>query len=156
MKNIQKVSGIVKQVVINGGETHGSLLTPKWIVEYYKRKGIDLYVYVGELSDEDGIVYKLKESKELNDNKEIYYAFYLTENVGTVIEEFNDELESKMIYEFDMFEDREDKILIDIAKEINNEKLIKIVEIPDDVEYDVIQYECGFSEYIAEKHRTWC
>ena len=29
----------MKQVVVNGGETYGDLLTPKYIVEYLKRKG---------------------------------------------------------------------------------------------------------------------
>ena len=31
---------------------------------------------------------------------------------------------------------------------------LKIVEIPDDVNWEVVQYD-GL-EHIAEKHRTWC
>ena len=31
----------------------------------------------------------------------------------------------------------------------------KIIEIPDNVEYEVHQQECNISEYIEEKHRVW-
>ena len=146
----------MKQVVINGGGTYGSLLTPKWMVEYYRRKGIDLYVYEWVDEYDNDYIAKIINPNELDDATEIYCPYYLTENVGEVIEDFTEEIEFKMINVSDMFEDREDKVLIDIAREINNEKLIKIVEIPDDVEYDVVEFDCGFGEYIAEKHRTWC
>lgn len=45
----------MKQIVVNGGETHGGLLTPKWVVEYYRRKGIELFVYIPELIEDDYI-----------------------------------------------------------------------------------------------------
>ena len=51
---------------------------------------------------------------------------------------------------------REDKDLIKIAKEINDESIIKIVDIPIDVKYDIQSEECGFAEIIIEKHREWC
>jgi len=31
----------------------------------------------------------------------------------------------------------------------------KIVEIPDGVEWDIVEYDCGDCEYIVEKHRVW-
>lgn len=144
----------MKQIVVNGGETHGSLLTPKWTIEYYKRKGIELYYYLAELF-EDEFTYVLANPNELDDNTEIYYGYYLTKNVGEEITNLDDLQNDILFYEFDMFEDREDKDLIEIAKEINDTDLIKIVEIPDDVEYNVVQSECGFSEYVEEKHRVW-
>lgn len=144
----------MKQIVINGGETYGSLLTPKWVVEYHKRKGIQLFYYLAELF-EDEFIYVLTNVDELNNNTEIYHGFFLLKNVGEQITDF-DTIDSNLIlYEPDIFKNREDKILIDIAKEINDEKLIKIIEIPDDVEYDIVQSDCGFNEYIAEKHRIW-
>ena len=145
----------MKQIVVNGGETHGGLLTPKWVVEYYKRKGIELFVYIPELTIEDDYIYELKDPNELDDNTCIYCELYLLDNFGDIIEEITDEISHKVVNEYDMFKDREDKILIDIAKEINNENLIKIIEIPDEVEYDVIRSDCGFSEWIEEKHRVW-
>ncbi len=50
---------------------------------------------------------------------------------------------------------REHVDLIDIIR--RNQavlKDIKIVEIPDDVEYDIVENEYGI-EFIAEKHRVW-
>lgn len=144
----------MKQIVVNGRETHGVLLTPKWVVEYYKRKGIELFVYIPELIEDD-YIYELKDPNELDDNTCIYCPLYLLDNFGDIIEEITDGIAQKVVNEYDMFNDREDKMLIDIAKEINNEELIKIIEIPDDVEYEVVQSECGFSEWVEEKHRVW-
>lgn len=144
----------MKQIVVNRGETHGDLLTPKWVVEYYKRKGIELFVYIPELIEDD-YIYELKDPNELDDNTCIYCQLYLLDNFGDIIEEITDGIAQKVVNEYDMFNDREDKMLIDIAKEINNEELIKIIEIPDDVEYEVVQSECGFSEWVEEKHRVW-
>lgn len=144
----------MKQIVVNGGETHGGLLTPKWVVEYYKRKGIELFVYIPELIEDD-YIYELKNPNELDDNFCIYCPLYLLDNFGDIIEDITDEITQKVFNEYDMFKNREDKILIDIAKEINNKNLIKIIEIPDDAEYEVAESDCGFSEWVEEKHRVW-
>lgn len=32
---------------------------------------------------------------------------------------------------------------------------LKIVEIPDDVNWMICESDCGSGEWIAEKHRTW-
>ena len=50
---------------------------------------------------------------------------------------------------------RENKDLIKIAEEINDESIIKVVDIPIDVKYDIQSEECGFAEIIIEKHREW-
>ncbi len=144
----------MKQVVINGGEVHGGLLTPKWTIKYYKRKGIELYYYLAELFEDD-FTYVLTDANELDNNTEIYHGYYLLKNVGEEIENITELDYSIMFNEYDMFENREDKVLIDIAEEINDEKLIKIIEIPDDVEYNIVQSNCGFREYVEEKHRVW-
>jgi hypothetical protein len=54
--------------------------------------------------------------------------------------------------------DRNDPILIQIVEEMEGEangpySSLKIVEIPDDVEWIVQEYD-GL-EHVAEKHRTW-
>lgn len=145
----------MKQIVVNGGETHGKLLTPKWVVEYYRRKGVELFVYIPELTIEDDYMYELKDPNELDDNTCVYCPLYLLDNFGDIIEEITDEMAQKVVDEYDMFNDREDKTLIGIAKEINNEDLIKIIEIPDNVEYDIVESDCGFDEWVEEKHRVW-
>lgn len=145
----------MKKVVVNGGETHGELLTPKWIIEYYRRKGIELFYYRAELFGDD-FIYVLTDVNELDDNTEIYYGYYLTKDIGEEFEKLDDLDDELLFDECNMFEDREDKVLLDIAKEIDNEELIKIIEIPDDVEYNIVQSGCGFSEWVEEKHRVWC
>lgn len=145
----------MKKVVVNGGETHGELLTPKWIIEYYRRKGIELFYYRAELFGDD-FIYVLTDVNELDDNTEIYYGYYLTKDIGEEFEKLDDLDDELLFDECNMFENREDKVLLDIAKEIDNEELIKIIEIPDDVQYNIVQSGCGFSEWVEEKHRVWC
>lgn len=53
---------------------------------------------------------------------------------------------------------RDDPILIEVIEELDHEadtcfSNLKIVEIPDGVEWEVQEYD-GY-EHIAEKHRTW-
>lgn len=110
---------------------------------------------VTALKHEDDYIYELKNPNELDDNFCIYCPLYLLDNFGDIIEDITDEIAQKVVNEYDMFKNREDKILIDIAKEINNKNLIKIIEIPDDAEYEVAESDCGFSEWVEEKHRVW-
>lgn len=49
--------------------------------------------------------------------------------------------------------DRRDPILIEACEKFNSSEL-KIVEIPDDVDYYIQQGEGG-EEYIVERSRTW-
>ena len=54
---------------------------------------------------------------------------------------------------------RDDPILVKIVEELGEKAngicaKLKIVDIPDDVEYVIEEYD-GM-EIIAEKHRTWC
>ena len=108
-----------KQVVVNGGETYGKLLTPKWVIEYYKRKGIELFFYLAELFEDD-FIYVLQDTNELDDNTEIYHGYYLIKNVGEKIKSLDDLDDEVFFPEYDMFNNREDQILIDIANEINS------------------------------------
>lgn len=54
--------------------------------------------------------------------------------------------------------DRTDPILINIIESLGDEanswcSQLKVVEIPDDVEWEIEEYDG--QEWIAEKHRTW-
>jgi hypothetical protein len=53
---------------------------------------------------------------------------------------------------------RTDAILLEVVDELGTEAngqcaKIKIIEIPDDVEWEISEYD-GI-EHVAEKHRTW-
>lgn len=144
----------MKQVVINGENSYGQLLPEKWVAEYCKRKGIDIYAYVVDEVLGDKISFKIKDASEI-DETEVCAVYYLSENLGEVITGITDDMRQKIIYEHELFRNREDKVLIDIAKEINDTNLVKIVEIPDDVEYDICRLGSGIHEYIVEKHRVW-
>lgn len=62
--------------------------------------------------------------------------------------------------EFSMYEiKRDDPVLVQVVEELGTKadgwaSHLKVVEIPDDVEYTIEDYD-GV-EHIAEVHRTWC
>jgi hypothetical protein len=94
--------------------------------EYGKRKGLNL---VEDGPDDHGFTY-----------------FYVNE-----IDENN--------YFSDREIERNDPVLVEIVERLGSEANgrysdLKIVEIPDDVDWEVMEYD-GM-EHIAEKHRTWC
>lgn len=144
----------MKQVVINGGLNYSGLLTPKWIIEYLKRKNINAYVYIINPVSLTGFQYEKQDPNELDSNEEVYFESYLTIDKDIITaEEYENLSDEYFICKSELFKDREDPILIEIAKEINNEEMIKIVEIPDDVSYHVV--DVGFEEHIVENHRIW-
>lgn len=54
---------------------------------------------------------------------------------------------------------RDDPILIQVVEELGEKansrySELKVVEIPDDVEWQIDEYDGA--EWVAEKHRTWC
>lgn len=68
------------------------------------------------------------------------------------------ELRGSTAERYDCNIDREDEMLIqtimELGKDANHEfSDLKIVEVPDGVEYDI--GESGGMEHIAEVHRTW-
>jgi len=148
----------MKQVVIK--KEAFDILTPKWTHEYLLRKGIKTYLYEIDWSDYYGTdYYRLIKNLDDVDNFDIYQIEYLTKNIGDILtkDEFiNLELDEKDIIDYyEIFKNREDKDLVDIAKEIGDESIVKVVEIPDDVEYTIEENECSLCEYISEKHRVW-
>lgn len=84
------------------------------------------------------------------------WTIELLKRKGIKIDVHDDFLLEKYNYKIKNSLSREDKDLIKIAKEINDESIIKVVDIPIDVKYDIQSEECGFAEIIIEKHREWC
>lgn len=104
-------------------------------IKYLFQDGEDEYVKITNLDDNSLLIYSTSKdlgdtcsSKELNDN---YYRIDI---------------------------DRNSPILIQVIKELGEDangkcSKLKIVEIPDDVEFQIEEYDGN--EWIAEKHRTW-
>ena len=64
----------------------------------------------------------------------------------------------RLLFEFDYYEHRNDPDLIAVVEEMGESSHswaaeLRIVEIPDDVEWEIAEYD-GL-EWVAEKHRTW-
>jgi hypothetical protein len=112
------------KIVINR-DFGGYGLSDQAVREYGKRKGLNL---VEDGPDDHGFTY-----------------FYVNE-----IDENN--------YFSDREIERNDPVLVEIVERLGSEANgrysdLKIVEIPDDVDWDIMEYD-GM-EHIAEKHRTW-
>lgn len=83
------------------------------------------------------------------------FYFTLTRNLGEVINDLPDEeglwFDSREIH-------RDDSNLLTVIKRLGNDAngecaKLKVVEIPDDVEWEIDEYDGN--EWIAEKHRRW-
>jgi len=139
-----------KQIVIKGLDNYYGLLTPYWLVEYTNRKyNKQLYIYDTEEDEES--CFLLQKSTNYNDFCKFYnecYSYKEIEGKVKCAEDFilTHELLDKI--------SREDGILIQIAKEVNNEEYLKIIDIPFDVNYYISQYDDG-SECVEENHRKW-
>jgi hypothetical protein len=120
-----------KKVVINSCYG-GFSLSEKAFVEYLKRKGIKCVTKVDEFDLVD-----FYENSISDENYISQYDYVSASNLDT----------------------REDPDLIAIIEELGEESFgmfskLEIVEIPDDVEYEITEYD-GL-ETIREKSRTWC
>lgn len=141
-----------KQVVIKGEDNWDRLLTPYQLQYYFKRKGKTIHCYHKDRKNNELSIVRIDRDTDYSDK---VFSFKLYKD-GTKYD--FDTLEIIQLYF--LFKDknllnREDSILIEIAKEINNPSLIKIIEIPYDVDYNIYDNECCGGEYISEKHREW-
>lgn len=151
----------MKEVVIKKEGFKGALLSPYWIKEFYKRKGIDIFIYYLKSWDDSLYINVTNDLDFLIKYEDEWDSFeYFSKDLGKEISFLN-----RDIYDIDGFvyarleteeyTNREDKDLIAIAKETNDKKKIKVIEIPDDVQYEILEYECAIGEYIREISRTW-
>ena len=111
----------------------------------------------------DGLTkYKVYEVEYIHHGQTVYYDI-INDNGVKSTHNANDFVDTKQVVikgEKSYFQilssmSREDKDLIKIAKEINDESIIKVVYIPIDVKYDIRKNKYGFNEIIIEKHREW-
>ena len=142
-----------RKIVINS--CYGGFgLSTLAIKEYMKLKGKQVYFYESDLSDYKNIKYK-----KINDNTDGMFIFCFTKDFG---ENFsNIDIPDKELDQY-IFSDRnikrDDEDLVKVVEELKNNSNtmcsnLKIVEIPEDVEWQIEEYDGN--EWIAEKHRTW-
>ena len=117
---------------------------------YAKKKGFELFHY-------EKIAYKhecRKNSyKRLVDSARSGLAYSTTVDHG---DEFEGDMSKGYWSDHDL--ERTDQALIEVVKELGdkasgNFSSLKVVEIPDDVEWEIDEYD-GI-EWISENHRTW-
>lgn len=147
----------------------GFSLSPKATKRLAELQGKQCFFYKGGLSTPFVKV-------EMDDIQErsFFWAAFTTDNVDelnkmmgemdrswhTMTDIQKDEW-NKKYYELNLTsrpEDRTDKLLIQVIEELGEEAdgecaQLKIVEIPDGVDYEISEYDGN--EHIAEKHRTW-
>jgi hypothetical protein len=122
----------------------GFNLSHKGLVEYYKLKGKTIYAYKYDVNSD----YLFKAT----DLKEGLFISYFDKDYGEKVHSrVADCLSTHDI-------DRHDPDLIKVVETLGTEANgrcaeLSIVEIPDDVEYVIEEYDGN--EHIAEKHRTW-
>lgn len=127
-----------------------------------RKKGYsDLYFYKMK---NDGLywIYRFERisEKDYLNNKDILSVMICTKDFGNLISiEDNEIFDESIILERDLYENRADKDLIEVIETIGIASAsgrfadLKIVEIPDDVDYTIDNYD-GI-ESVHEKHRVW-
>lgn len=139
----------MKKIVIN--KCYGGFsLSIAGIKAFAKAKGLKVYFYANKENWDDGYVrVDHPNEKELFPPTPFYKDFGPEPEKGKV--DFDFVLSAREIK-------RDDPALIAVVKKLGSKancrySKLEIVEIPDDVEYTIEEYD-GI-EWVAEKHRTW-
>ncbi len=139
----------MKKVVINSC-FGGFGLSPKAVSRYAELNGFKVYPYATDYASGD---YNRVIRWDEGDSDVCIY--WLKEDVGDAPS--NDELNNaEWFHERDIKRDDENlvKVVAELKKKANGRcALLRIVKIPNDVEYQIEEYDGN--EHIAEKHRTW-
>lgn len=135
-------------------------LPPYWFQKLMNKRNIKVYTYIAidKNSDESDFVY----TEDLSNYKDfdepyydvIFYTKYISDSITSIDVEKLTKSKDRNIDIYDIYENREDEAIIKIAEEINDENRVKIVSIPNDVEY-FIELGQGNGEYIQEESRSW-
>lgn len=116
---------------------------------YAKKKGLTLYLYESELINRNFIY------KKVNDDNSIFRHYFI-KDMGNNVEISNENYEKYCLYLNDGH--REDPILIEVVEELGEKASgrfgnLKVVEIPDDLEYVIDEYD-GI-ETLHQKVKEW-
>jgi len=136
------------KVVIN--TCHGGFgLSDEAISEYIKRKGLNLHKH--------GRSYYIVPYREYRAELEVEQEEFRKMHEGRP-HNYMGHLSNRLCWGISNIQ-RYDEVLVSIVEEMGeaaNDKYasLKVVEIPDDVQFDIMDYDGA--EWVAEKHRTWC
>jgi hypothetical protein len=128
-------------------------LSHEALVRYFEIKGINVYPEKGE--DHWGFwtywIVKPEDRMETKDG-EAFHSMSTQERIA-----YNKMHSEQVVYEHSIA--RHDPALIQVVEELGDKANgtysdLKVVEIPDDVDYEISEYDGN--EHIAESHRTWC
>ena len=139
----------MKKIVINAC-FGGFGLSHKAMTEYAKRKGINLYAYVTVRNPDGKLDFtKVRPYKDGDKPFCIHYSIMPLDEEGKIQKDSH--ISSYTIK-------RDDPILVsvveDLKKEANGKYAeLRIVEIPDDVEWGIDEYDGN--ETVSEAHRSW-
>lgn len=116
---------------------------------YAKKKGLTLYLYESEFINRKFIY------KKVNDDNSIFRHYFI-KDMGDNVEISNEDYEKYCLYLKDGH--REDPILIEVVEELGEKASgrfgnLKVVEIPDDLEYVIDEYD-GI-ETLHQKVEEW-
>lgn len=116
---------------------------------YAKKKGLTLYLYESEFINRKFIY------KKVNDDNSIFRHYFI-KDMGDNVEISNEDYEKYCLYLKD--EHREDPFLIEVVEELGEKASgrfgnLKVVEIPDDSEYVIDEYD-GI-ETLHQKVEEW-
>ena len=116
---------------------------------YAKKKGLTLYLYESKFINRKFIY------KKVNDDNSIFRHYFI-KDMGDNVEISNEDYEKYCLYLKD--EHREDPILIEVVEELGEKAsgrfgYLKVVEIPDDLEYVIDEYD-GI-ETLHQKVEEW-
>lgn len=141
------------KIVINaqyGGFSLSKLATE----EYLKLKGKKAYFYSPECDGRE-IYYKKIDSSF----KEDIFTVCFTKDFGKSVngEEISEDMWENYCFSAKKIK-RTDKDLIKVVEKLKEKanticSSLKIIEIPDDVDYEIEEYDGN--EWVSEKHRTW-
>lgn len=140
------------KVVINN-QYGGFSLSPQAVKLYAKKAGFEVYGYTDDFS-KDYVSFESR--KIIRADDESWITYWVKKDLGDVT---TTEILNKTQWFHDRDIPRDDKILIEVVKELGVEKAsgkhatLKIVNIPDGTDYEIEEYDG--KEWIAEKHRTW-